>query len=398
MRTTRRYAAVVVAAGRGARAGFSPDGPKQYRPIGGRAVLARSLDALLAWGRIDRLVVVIHPEDEALYDSALGTLASDGRLVRVTGAETRQASVLAGLRALDGSGATHVLIHDAVRPFIAETLLERIDAAFDAGADGVLPALPVVDTLKRATAAARIAETVSRDNLHAAQTPQAFVYGSILRAHEAAKSADLTDDCAVAEAAGLSIAIVQGERSNIKLTTAEDIAMAHATFGKTQIPDVRTGNGYDVHQLVDGEGVWLCGVWIAHSQMLSGHSDADVGLHALTDALLATCGAGDIGDHFPPSEARWRGAASNLFVRHARDLVRDAGGTILNADVSLVAEAPKIGPHRTAMRTAMAEMLEIDVSRCSVKATTNETIGFVGRREGIAAIATASVFYRNGRP
>ena len=384
---------VIVAAGRGERAGSHADGPKQYRRIGGRPVIAHTLDLFLGWPSTRHVVVVIHPDDEALFAAAYPT---DERIKVVHGGATRQRSVLAGLEALAESGITHVLIQDAVRPFVEPAILERTLTAFRNGARAVLPAIAVADTLKRADANGNVTETVSRSGLFAAQTPQSFHYLTILEAHRRAAvsgHADFTDDASIAEWAGVAVHLVEGSAGNVKLTLQKDIAMADQRLS-TALPDVRTGNGYDVHQLVDGDGVTLCGVLIAHDRTLSGHSDADVALHALTDALLATCGAGDIGDHFPPSDPQWKGAASRIFLEHAAKIVREKGGTIMNADVSLIAEAPKIGPHREAMRRNLADMLAISLDRCSVKATTNEKIGFVGRREGIAAIATATVIYR----
>jgi 2-C-methyl-D-erythritol 4-phosphate cytidylyltransferase/2-C-methyl-D-erythritol 2,4-cyclodiphosphate synthase len=272
--------------------------------------------------------------------------------------------------------------------------------ALEGGAPAVLPAIPVLDTLKRGGNDGCVTETVPRAGLFAAQTPQSFRFDAILAAHEQAALAgagEFTDDAAIAEWAGIPVTLVAGAVDNVKLTIMRDIAMADERLSTTVLPDVRTGNGYDVHQLEPGDGVTLCGVFIPHDQTLKGHSDADVALHALTDALLATCGAGDIGDHFPPSDPQWRGAASRIFIEHAARIVRENGGTIMNADVTLIAEAPKIGPHRDAMRARLSEFLDISLERCSVKATTNEQIGFVGRREGIAAIATATVVYRGRR-
>jgi len=291
----------------------------------------------------------------------------------------------------------YVFIQDAVRPFIDTPLLDRLASACRSGERAALPAVAVADTLKRSTADLYIEDTVSRQNLYAAQTPQAFDYAFILDGHRQAQAkgrADFTDDTAIAEWLGVRVKIVDGLAGNIKITFAEDIIMADQRLETSALPDIRCGNGYDVHQLVDGDGVTLCGIFIAHDQKLLGHSDADVALHALTDALLATCGAGDIGDHFPPSDPQWKGAASKIFLEHAASIVRAHGGTIMNADISLIAEAPKVGPHRDRMRQALADMLGIEVERCSVKATTNEKIGFVGRREGIAALATATVLYR----
>jgi 2-C-methyl-D-erythritol 4-phosphate cytidylyltransferase/2-C-methyl-D-erythritol 2,4-cyclodiphosphate synthase len=392
---------VIVAAGRGERAGAHAEGPKQYRRIGGRPVISHTLDLFVKWPQARRIVVVIHPDDEALLEAALAAALPDGaRLSVVHGGATRQQSVLAGLEALADAGISHVLIQDAVRPFVDAGLLDRILAAFEGGARAVLPAVPVADTLKRADSAGHVSETVSRAGLYAAQTPQSFDYAMILDAHRRAATSglgDFTDDAAIAEWAGVPVRLVEGSTGNVKLTLQKDIAMADARLSAA-LPDVRTGNGYDVHQLVEGDGVTLCGVLIPHDQRLSGHSDADVALHALTDALLATCGAGDIGDHFPPSDPQWKGAASRIFLEHAARIVRDNGGTIMNADVSLIAEAPKVGPHREAMRRNLSDFLGITLERCSVKATTNEKIGFVGRREGIAAIATATVVYGRRDP
>lgn len=391
------FGIVVVAAGRGERAGASQDGPKQYRPIGGRPVISHTLDVFATWPRARAIVVVIHPDDQALFDQALTFVSGDGPAVStVHGGPTRQASVLAGLEALEKSAVTHVMIHDAVRPFIDHGLLDRCAAAIEQGSEAVLPALAVADTLKRGSAGGTVTQTVPREGLFGAQTPQCFRLASVLDAHRQAAASgrsDFTDDASIAEWAGLPVRLIEGASDNVKLTIRQDIAMADEKLSLPPLPDVRTGNGYDVHQLVAGDGVTLCGIFIPHDQTLLGHSDADVALHALTDALLATCGAGDIGDHFPPSDPQWKGAASRIFLEQAARIVRQKGGTIMNADVSLIAEAPKIGPHRLAMRENLADILGISLDRCSVKATTNETIGFVGRREGIAAIATATVVY-----
>ena len=391
---------VIVAAGRGERAGAPEQGPKQYRSIGGLPVMHHTLNAFLTWQpshQVVSIIAVIHPDDTDLFATAIDDLSNANRIRSVMGGATRQMSVLAGLNALKGSGVTHVMIHDAARPFVEHQLLDSIADILAEGAAGVLPAMAVTDTLKRADASGVVEETVPRANLYGAQTPQGFRLEAILAAHEAAATSgrtDFTDDASIAEWAGIAVRLCPGTSSNVKLTTAQDIAMADAKL-KTQerFPDVRTGNGYDVHQLVPGDGVTLCGVFIPHDQKLSGHSDADVALHALTDALLATCGAGDIGDHFPPSDPQWKGAASRIFLAHAAEIVRGKGGIITNADISLIAEAPKVAPHRDAMRQNLSEILAISIDRCSVKATTNEKIGFIGRKEGIAAIATATVVY-----
>ena len=386
-------AVVIVAAGRGERAG-KLDGPKQYRRLAGRAILAHTIDAFATNPQIGRIVVAIHPDDEDLFRAA-----TDGCAVAVGsvhGGATRQESTLLALRALRENAPEIVLIHDAVRPFVDAELIDRTIAAVG-DRQAALPAMPVADTLKRGVEG-RVTETVSRSGLYAAQTPQGFPYWPILAAHEKAYSAgkmDYTDDAAIAENAGMTVQIVEGGPDNLKLTWARDIAMADQRLAAAgaSFPDVRTGNGYDVHSFEPGDRVVLCGVDIAHTKKLSGHSDADVGLHALTDALLATCGAGDIGTHFPPSEATWKGASSRIFVEHAAAIVRAQGGRIANADVTLICEAPKIGPHREAMTKAIASMLGIAPQRVSIKATTNEKLGFIGREEGIAAIATASVVF-----
>jgi 2-C-methyl-D-erythritol 4-phosphate cytidylyltransferase / 2-C-methyl-D-erythritol 2,4-cyclodiphosphate synthase len=388
---------VIVAAGRGERAGSPQEGPKQYRRIGGEAVIHHALRQFLTWPRSGPIVVVIHPDDETLLSDAVRGLAGAQSLITTLGGETRQQSVFAGLRVLSQTDATHVMIHDAARPFVDHALLDRIAQAFDDGEEAILPALAVTDTLKRAGADGVVHETVPRAGLYAAQTPQSFFLPAIRAAHDKAASLrrdDFTDDASIAEWAGLTVRLVEGSADNVKLTIKRDLAMADEKLSSAQmLPDVRTGNGYDVHQLVPGDGVTLCGVFMPHDQKLSGHSDADVALHALTDALLATCGAGDIGDHFPPSDMQWKGAASRIFLAHAAEIVRQHGGIITNADISLVAEAPKIAPHREAMRRNLSEILAISLDRCSVKATTNEKIGFIGRKEGIAAIATATVVY-----
>ncbi|MDP3524520.1 MAG: bifunctional 2-C-methyl-D-erythritol 4-phosphate cytidylyltransferase/2-C-methyl-D-erythritol 2,4-cyclodiphosphate synthase [Hoeflea sp.] len=394
MTTAQKFGLVMVAAGRGERAGSPAEGPKQYRCIGGRPVIARTLEAFLSHPGCDAVVVVIHADDAALYARATIGLSGVSRVRTVVGGADRQASVRAGLEAMAGSPPRLVLIHDAVRPFVTHAIIDGVLAALGDGSPAALPAVAVADTLKRGDARGNVAGTVPRAGLFGAQTPQGFEYQAIFTAHaRAAAESGFTDDCAIAEWAGLDVRLTQGHPSNVKLTTAEDIAMADETLSPVPLPDVRTGNGYDVHRLVPGDHVTLCGVRIPHDQRLDGHSDADVGLHALTDALLATCGAGDIGDHFPPSDPQWRGAASEIFLAHAAKIVRDAGGVIMNADVTIIAEAPRIGPHRQDMRAALARILDIAIDRCSVKATTNETIGFAGRREGIPAIATATVVF-----
>lgn len=394
-RRTGEVAAVIVAAGRGERAGQSVEGPKQYRQIGGKPVLRHTLETFLTDPRIGRVVVAIHPDDEALFAEATAGLTDD-RVIAIHGGHSRQASTRLALLALYDPSPQTVLIHDGVRPFIDRELIDRIIAAVEDGR-GALPSLPVADTIKRAGPAGNIAETVPRHDLHAAQTPQGFPFALIAAAHERAHKLgreDFTDDASIAEWAKIPVRLVAGSVDNIKLTWARDIALADERLTRPSVfPDVRTGNGYDVHTFADGDAVVLCGVAIPHHKRLSGHSDADVGLHALTDALLATCGAGDIGTHFPPSDPQWKGTASHIFLEHAAAIVREAGGRIANVDVTIVCEAPKIGPHRESMTAALAGMLNIAPHRISIKATTNEKMGFVGREEGIASIATASVIY-----
>jgi 2-C-methyl-D-erythritol 4-phosphate cytidylyltransferase/2-C-methyl-D-erythritol 2,4-cyclodiphosphate synthase len=394
-----RVAALIVAAGRGERAGQSAEGPKQYRSIGGRAVLAHTVAAFSRHPLIEEVAVVIHPDDGELFEAAVGPHRLQ-RVLAVHGGPTRQASTRLGLLALRPADPDCVLIHDGVRPFVDAGLIERVIKIGSEGM-GALPALPVSETLKRCGADGLVVDTVDRSTLFAAQTPQGFPFRAILDAHERAFQAgrqDFTDDAAIAEWAGLPVRIVEGSADNVKLTWARDIALADERLSRGVFPDIRVGNGYDVHSFEAGDHVTLCGVDIPHDRRLSGHSDADVGLHALTDALLATCGAGDIGTHFPPSDPQWKGAASRLFVEHAAAIVREKGGRIANADVTLICEAPKIGPHREKMVSAMAAMLKIAPERISVKATTNEKLGFIGRGEGIAAIATASVAYPGGLP
>ncbi|MDH4984582.1 bifunctional 2-C-methyl-D-erythritol 4-phosphate cytidylyltransferase/2-C-methyl-D-erythritol 2,4-cyclodiphosphate synthase [Aminobacter anthyllidis] len=394
-----KVAVVVVAAGRGERAGQA-DGPKQYRRIGGQAVIWHTLKAFLDHPRVGPIAVAIHADDGELFAAAAGELAS--RVTTVVGGATRQDSTRFALIALQEARPHSVLIHDGVRPFIGPEVIDRAIAGIDAS-HGSLPSLPVSDTLKKEAFDRTVAETVPRAGLHSAQTPQGFPFEPIFSAHQRAFEAgrsDFTDDSAIAEWAGIPVRLVLGSPDNVKLTWAKDIAMADQRLSGQAIsfPDVRTGNGYDVHSFEPGDHVWLCGVKIAHSKKLNGHSDADVGLHALTDALLATCGAGDIGTHFPPSDPQWRGAASRQFVEHAATIVRSRGGRIANADITLICEAPKVGPHREAMTAELADMLRIAPERISIKATTNEKLGFIGREEGIAAIATASVVYPGELP
>lgn len=381
--------AIIVAAGRGARAGAG--GPKQYRDLAGEAVLARTASAFLHHPQVDAVRVIIHRDDSDEYERAMGALLVQEKLLApVTGGAERQDSVRLGLESLTDNPPARVLIHDAARPFIDAATISRVIESLDENA-GAIAALPVFDTIKRADGD-DVNGTVPRDDLWRAQTPQGFRYGDILAAHRAAEGQVLTDDAAVAEAAGLNVKLVAGSPDNMKITQAEDFGMAELILGrKNTMTEYRTGHGFDVHAFEDGNAVIICGVEIAHDRKLKGHSDADVGMHALTDALFGAIGEGDIGDHFPPSDPQWKGAPSRVFLDKARERVAERGGTITHCDVTLMCEAPKIGPHRDAMRAALAEILEIDPSRISVKATTTEQLGFTGRREGIAAMATATV-------
>lgn len=379
-------AALIVAGGRGIRAGGGT--AKQYRTLAGVPVLRRCVQAFLAHARVGAVRVVIHPDDEDLYRDAVRGL---DLLPPVAGGAARQDSARLGLESLDGVDPRFVLIHDAARPFVTGPVLSRVLDALE-GAPAAIPALAVVDTLKRAEpgaqAPALVAGTVERAGLWRAQTPQGFRFRPILDAHRRFAGQALTDDAAVAEAAGLAVALVEGDEDNVKLTTPEDFHRAERLLAATE---TRVATGFDVHRFGPGDAVMLCGIAVPHDHGLEGHSDADVGLHALTDALLGAIGAGDIGCHFPPTDPRWRGAASHLFVRHAAGLVQSAGGVIVNADVTLICERPKVGPHRQGMVEAVAGMLGVETRRVSVKATTTEGLGFTGRKEGIAAQAVVAV-------
>jgi len=367
---------LIVAAGRGHRAGGGL--PKQYRPVAGKPLLRHAVEGLR--GCVDTLSVVIHPDDADFYAEAVAGLAVQPW---TAGGVTRQDSVRLGLEALGDAPPAKVLIHDAARAFMPADVSARVISAL-ADTPGACPALPVTDSLR--SGAAYVESEVARDGLHRVQTPQGFDYAAIRAAHASA-FAGCTDDVAVARAAGLKVALVEGDERGFKLTTPEDFRRAEAMVGGVS----RSAQGYDVHRFGPGDHVWLCGVRIAHSHGLIGHSDADAGLHALTDALLGTIGAGDIGDHFPPSDPQWRGASSDRFLVHAADLIAVRGGIIDHVDVTLICEAPKIGPHRAAMRSRLAELLGLADDQVSVKATTTEGLGFTGRREGLAASAMATV-------
>ncbi len=374
--------ALIVASGRGQR--FGADRPKQYQPLAGRPVLRHSLERFCGHPRVDRVRAVIHAQDRELYDLTARGL---DLLTPAEGGPTRQDSVRLGLESLSGTPPDVVLIHDGVRPLADGALIDRVLDALDHHR-AVLPALPVTDTLKR-VAGAFVLGTVERSGLHRAQTPQGFAYQPILAAHRATAGAELTDDVAVAEAAGLRVATVAGDEANLKITEPADLARAELLLGGRLQP--RTGLGFDVHRLGPGDGLMLMGVRLPGPLRLIGHSDADVGLHAVTDALLGTLGAGDIGSHFPPTDPRWAGADSALFLDHARRLVEAAGGRIEHVDATLICERPRIGPHRAAMVVRLAELLGLGPGRVSIKATTTEGLGFTGRGEGIAAQAIATV-------
>jgi 2-C-methyl-D-erythritol 4-phosphate cytidylyltransferase/2-C-methyl-D-erythritol 2,4-cyclodiphosphate synthase len=376
-----KIVALVVAAGSGSRAGGGL--PKQYAPIAGKSLLAHALDAL-GHPLVDEIRVVIAAGQEALYHEAVGERALPSPIV---GGETRQQSVRNGLEALAGEDVAAVLIHDAARPFLPSKVVEALVEALEE-ADGAVPVLPVVDSL--AMGDGQLGEAVARDRLVRVQTPQAFRFPAILEAHRAWTGAmEATDDAQVARAAGLTVALVPGDASLEKLTYAEDFARVERRLAGRLVS--RTGFGFDVHAFAEGEALWLGGLLIPHSRGLSGHSDADVVLHALTDALLGAIGEGDIGDHFPPSDPQWRGAASSRFVEHARSLIEGRGGRIDHVDVTIICEAPRIGPHRPAMREKVAALLQLPSASVSIKATTTERLGFTGRGEGIAAQAVATV-------
>ncbi|MCC2113975.1 MAG: bifunctional 2-C-methyl-D-erythritol 4-phosphate cytidylyltransferase/2-C-methyl-D-erythritol 2,4-cyclodiphosphate synthase [Hyphomicrobiales bacterium] len=384
---------LIVAAGRGTRARGRPgDLPKQYRRIGDRAVIAHTIARFLKHPHITGVTAVIHYDDRAQLADATAEFA--GRFAVVTGGKTRQVSVRNGLLSLAGDPPDIVLIHDGVRPFVSDALIDRTIAALDQH-EAVLAATPVTDTLKSTAVDGRIEATVPRERLWAAQTPQGFRFPMIFSAHNAAAADgrdDFTDDAAVAEWFGTPVYVVEGDRGNVKLTTLEDIEMADRRLQSAERRlETRVGSGFDVHAFAAGDHVMLGGVRIDHSQALAGHSDADVALHAATDAVLGAIGAGDIGGHFPPSDPQWKGAASDRFLDHACALLRRAGGRLIHLDLTIICETPKVGPHREAIRRMIAAICHVEPGRISVKATTTERLGFTGRKEGIAAMATATV-------
>jgi len=378
-------AALLLAGGRGTRAGGGI--PKQYREIGGISVLRRAIDCFIDCPAVDLIRVVIHADDQELYRAATEGLDI---LPPVIGGTERHLSAVNGLESLSDFETNIVLIHDAARPFADRGMIERVIAAL-ADAAGAIPALPVSDTLKRvASTDDLIEETVDRAGLWRAQTPQGFRFKAILKAHGQRDSDLLTDDAAVLEEAGMVVCVVDGDERNIKVTTEADFDRAEQILEKRQM-QTRVGSGFDVHKLGPGDGVTLCGVKVPCDMSLIGHSDADVALHALTDALLGAVGCGDIGLHFPPSDPQWKGAASHIFVEAAAADIRKAGGSIVNVDVTIIGEHPKVGPHREEMRARVAEYLDIPLDRVNIKATTTERLGFTGRGEGLAAQAVASV-------
>ncbi|MGN6269243.1 MAG: bifunctional 2-C-methyl-D-erythritol 4-phosphate cytidylyltransferase/2-C-methyl-D-erythritol 2,4-cyclodiphosphate synthase [Sphingomonas sp.] len=370
--------ALIVAAGQGSRMGGPP---KQFLPLGGKPVIAHSHTALAAHPAIDAVVVVIGAGQQAELEAALGPASM------VIGGASRRESVLNGLEALAADPPARVLIHDAARPFIPARVIDALLTALDSH-DGAIPALAVADTLARSGGV--LGETVPRADLVRVQTPQAFRFHAILAAHRAwPVGEEATDDAQMLRRHGGTVALVEGDSMLDKLTYPADFAAAEARLASGR--STRCATGYDVHRLVTGEELWLGGILIPHDKGLSGHSDADVALHAITDALLGTIGAGDIGTHFPPSDPQWRGAASAQFLTHAAGLIAARGGVIDFIDLTLICEAPKIGPHREAMRARIAELLAIDRDQVSIKATTSERLGFTGRGEGIAAQAIATV-------
>jgi 2-C-methyl-D-erythritol 4-phosphate cytidylyltransferase/2-C-methyl-D-erythritol 2,4-cyclodiphosphate synthase len=378
-----RCIALIVAAGRGTRLGGPL--PKQYLPLAGQALLRHAAQQFASHPAVTGVRVVYHPDDRALYEGATAGL---DLLTPVHGGAARQDSVRLGLESLASLAPARVLIHDGARPFVDHALVDRVLAALDE-APGAIPALPLRDTVKRGRDGS-IEATLDRSSLWRAQTPQGFRYDAILEAHRRCVGSELPDDAAVAETAGLTVRLVEGDEENFKVTTSDDLVRAERVMAARQ-GDVRIGQGFDVHAFGPGDHVWLCGVRVPFDHGLVGHSDADVGLHALTDALLGALGAGDIGQHFPPSDPQWRGASSDRFLRHAADLVAAAGGAVAHVDLTLICERPKIGPHREAMIRRVAEILSLPAGRVSVKATTTEGLGFTGRHEGIAGQAVATI-------
>jgi 2-C-methyl-D-erythritol 4-phosphate cytidylyltransferase / 2-C-methyl-D-erythritol 2,4-cyclodiphosphate synthase len=387
MARPERTAAILVAAGRGLRAGAG--GPKQYRTIGGQTVIFRAMEAFCRHPDVFAVQPVVNPDDAAAFNDAVSGLR---HAPPARGGATRQASVHAGLEALASEKPDIVLIHDAARPFVTAAVISRaIDAAGRTGA--AIPAVPVTDTIKLTSDNGDVEATPERARLRIAQTPQAFRFEIILEAHRRASRdgrSDFTDDAALAEWAGLTVATFEGDPANMKLTTPEDFVREEARLASL-LGDIRTGTGYDVHAFGDGDHLMICGVRVPHTRGFLAHSDGDVGLHALVDAILGALADGDIGSHFPPSDIKWKGASSDQFLKYAVERVTARGGRIANLEVTMICERPKIGPLRDTMRARIAEIAGIDVSRIAVKATTSERLGFTGREEGIAATASATI-------
>ncbi len=384
-----KIAAVIVAAGRGLRLGG--DIPKQYQDLAGRSVLARTTEALLKCDRIDHVVCVIGADADALYRKAMTDITDPRLLAPVHGGADRASSVLCGLTALKNKAVDRVLIHDAARPFVGQAQLTALCQA----TGGAILAEPVVDALWREADGAADCP-VPRDGLWRAQTPQAFPYQQILDAHQSVPGTGTDqppalDDTGTFRRAGGRVELIPGNPDNFKITTTADMVRARRQTESEQTLEYRTGQGFDVHRFTPGDGVWLCGVHIAHTQTLDGHSDADVGLHALADALYGALAEGDIGRHFPPTDPQWKGAESAQFLAHAADLVKQRDGRIINTDLTLLCEAPKISPHAEAMQSRLAEIMSITAGRISIKATTMERMGFIGREEGIGCMATATI-------
>ena len=381
---THKVAALILAAGQGSRAGT--DIPKQFRQIGGKAVLAHSVEAFARHPAVGEVFLVIGAGQQETVRTMIG---DDQVTALIEGADSRRGSVRAGLEAIAATGgADRVLIHDAARPFLSPSMIDQLLAALEQ-APGAFPALPVADTLVKSTG--NIAgDIVDRSGLYRVQTPQAFHFESIIRAHRAWDSSrEATDDAQMLREAGHDVLMVPGDERLEKLTYPQDFARAEAQLASCRT--TRVGMGYDVHRLAADEELWLCGVQVPHDRGLAGHSDADVAIHAIVDAVLGALSEGDIGSHFPPSDPQWRGAASSRFLEYAANRVTERGGRLEHIDVTIICEAPKIGPHRDAMRHRISEILAISLERVSVKATTTERLGFAGRREGIAAQAVATI-------
>ncbi|MEM7189040.1 MAG: bifunctional 2-C-methyl-D-erythritol 4-phosphate cytidylyltransferase/2-C-methyl-D-erythritol 2,4-cyclodiphosphate synthase [Pseudomonadota bacterium] len=383
-----RVSALIVAAGKGERLGGAV--PKQYQLLGGQMILTRTLNAVLACDLIDHVICVIHPDARALYDDAIADLSPERLRPPIDGGSDRATSVRLGLEALSADPPDRVLIHDAARPFVPASSVATLSAQNDAA----ILAEPVVDALWHEEDG-HAERPVPRDGLWRAQTPQAFPFDRILAAHRAGASGETPalDDAETYRRHGGSVRLVSGSPDNFKITTAADMARAERLLRERSedTMEIRTGHGFDVHRWEPGDGVWLCGVRIPHDKSLQGHSDADVGLHALADALYGALAEGDIGQHFPPSDPQWKGTESHVFLSHAAGRVAERGGRVVNADLTLLCESPKIGPHSTAMRERVAELLGIASDRVSVKATTMERMGFIGREEGMGCIANATI-------